>query len=83
MKLKDIPKDADLVGLKIKIPKKIQTKFGLPKKEMFIYSGWCKGLWLKATMEDGRIYPMTFETYKDLEEFEVICSPSKLLQMGS
>jgi len=78
-KLKSLDKDVDLVGLKIKVPKKLQLEHNLPKQEMIIYSGWNKGLWLKTKMEDGRIYPLTFKTFKDIGEFEV-CSQSKLLR---
>jgi len=75
-KLKNLDKDVDLVGLKIKVPKKLQLEHSLPKKEMFIYSGWNKGLWLKEKMDNERIFPLTFNTFKDIGEFEV-CSQSK------
>jgi len=70
MKLKELDKNQQLVGLKIKIPKAMQLEQGL-KKEMFIYSGWNRGLWLKKEMTDERVYPFTFEKFKDIENYEV------------
>ena len=63
----------ELLGLKIKIPKKYQDSYSGIKKEMYLYSYWNKGVWLKTAMNKDRIYPLTFETdYKELLEFEVI-----------
>ena len=43
------------------------------KKEMYLYSYWNKGVWLKTDMKKDRIYPLTFDTdYKELLEFEAI-----------
>ena len=61
----------ELLGLKIKIPKKYQD-IGI-KKEMYLYSYWNKGVWLKTDMKNDRIYPLTFETdCKELLEFEIV-----------
>ena len=43
------------------------------KKEMYLYSWWFKGVWLKNKMNEDRIYPLTFDTdNKELLEFEAI-----------
>jgi hypothetical protein len=63
----------ELLGLKIKIPKKYQDSYMGIKKEMYLYSYWNKGVWLKTNMKKDRIYPLTFETdNKELLEFEAI-----------
>jgi hypothetical protein len=69
MKIKDLPKDKQLQGIKIKIPKD-KILEGM-KKEMYIYSGWNKGLWLKKKMTDSQIYPFFFDSFKDLGNLEV------------
>ena len=67
-KLKDI--DGNIVGYKIIIPD--YKKRSLPKKKMYIKSGWNKGLWLKTdNKENGRVYPCFFESFEDMENLEV------------
>ena len=70
-RLKDLPKDKQLVGLKIKIPKDKRTLTDYSDK-MYIYSGWNKGLWLKKKMEDQRIFPYFFESFDDIKDLEII-----------
>ena len=65
MKLKDVK--GALRGTKIRI----SDKKDLPSNEMFIYSAWNKGLWLKKNLKDERIYPYFFEDFKEIEDFEV------------
>ena len=71
MKLKDLPKDKQLIGLRIKILKKLQKEHGLPGSIMYIRSGWIKGLWLTIEPDSSRIYPFTFESFKDIENLQV------------
>ena len=73
MKIKELSKDENLVGLTIKLPKALRVKEGIPKGKMIIKSGWNKGLWL-STGKSDRIYPLFFDTFKDIEELEVIKS---------
>jgi len=72
---KNLVKDqkGELLGLKVKIPKKYIDNYIGIKKEMYLYSWWDKGVWLKNNMKEQRIYPLTFDTDKsELLEFEII-----------
>lgn len=71
-KLKDLPKNVDIVGMVIKVPKRLQVMNSLPKQKMYIKSGWIKGLWLTATPEAERIYPLCFDSFNDIKDLEVI-----------
>lgn len=66
MKIKDLPGTMGLLGVKIKIPKKYEDDYSDIKGNMYIYSHWSKGVWLKKKMDESRIYPLTFN--KDLRE---------------
>ena len=62
----------ELLGLKVKIPKKYQDSYSGITKEMYLYSWWNKGVWLKKNMKEERVDPLTFDTdNKELLEFEV------------
>lgn len=72
MKVKDLPEGASLVGVKVKIPKKYEDSYMGIKGSMYLYSWWQKGVWLKKSMEDGRIYPLTLnESTKEVLDFEI------------
>jgi hypothetical protein len=71
MRLKDLPKDRNIVGIIIKIPKKLQIIHSLPQEEMYIKSGWIKGLWLTTGQDSQRIYPLTYNKFKDIENLIV------------
>ena len=71
MKVKELK--GDLVGVKIKIPKKYQDRYMKIKKEMYLFSWWGKGVWLKNSMKENQVYPLVFNTNnKELLEFTVI-----------
>lgn len=72
MKIKDLPKNTELGGMKIKIPKKYEDTYQGIKGEMFIFSSWQKGVWLKKKMDADRIYPMQLDKLKDLLEFTIV-----------
>lgn len=40
MKVKDLPEDSGLVGIKVKIPKNLQDSYSGVKSEMYIFSWW-------------------------------------------
>ncbi|MEK6879105.1 MAG: hypothetical protein AABY22_05825 [Nanoarchaeota archaeon] len=65
MKVKDIK--TDLVGVKIRIPKKFEDTYQGIKGDMFLYSIWNAGVWLKKSMKEDRIYPFCIEPRKVLE----------------
>ena len=72
-KIKDLANDVSLLGIKVKIPKKYLDGYMGIKKEMRIFSQWNKGVWLKNDMNEGHMYPLTFDTdLKELLDFEIV-----------
>ena len=71
MKLKNLPKNKSLIGTKIIIPPKLRKEQNIPKRVMYIKSGWNRGLWL-STGKGSRVYPLTFDSFKEIENLEVI-----------
>ena len=72
MKIKDFPKNKELLGVRIKIPKKYSDSYIGIKDKMYIFSSWQKGVWLKKKMSENRIYPLQLDKLTDLLEFEVV-----------
>ena len=70
MKVKDL-KDVELVGIKVKIPKKFEDLYQGIKGEMYVVSYWQAGLWFKKEMGSDRIYPLCMEP-KELLNFTVV-----------
>jgi len=74
MKIKDLPQDVNLRGVKFIIPK------GHPECPMikgYWYSQWGyengkAGVWVKKSMEEDRVYPLFLDSLKQALEFEVI-----------
>jgi len=56
-KIKDLPKDFDLTGSKL--------------KGKYIVSGWCKGFWVKKKLSDIEVIPITFESYNEIKNWTV------------
>jgi len=81
MKLKDLPKDFQLVGLTLIIPKyvrKVQPEL-LPK--MIIKSGWNKGFWCIKKEGDSRMYPVLFKDFDEVKEWRVGLNEMQTLQL--
>jgi len=57
IKVKDL-KNEDLVGVKVRIPKKFENTYMGITGSMYIYSYWNAGIWFKKSMGDTRIYPL-------------------------
>lgn len=70
MKVKDL-KISNLAGIKVKIPKQFEDKYVNVFGEMYLYSFWNAGIWLKRKMSDERIYPLVIEL-KEVLNFTVI-----------
>jgi hypothetical protein len=70
MKIKQL-KNQDLVGIKVKIPKKFQDDYQGIKGQMFIFSWWAQGVWFKKSLTASRIYPLSMNP-KELLNFEVV-----------
>jgi hypothetical protein len=70
MKVKDL-KDVELVGIKVKIPKKFEDLYQGIKGEMYVCSYWQAGVWFKKSMKESKIYPLCMEP-KELLNFTVV-----------
>jgi hypothetical protein len=70
MKVRDL-KDVDLVGIKVKIPKKFEDTYQQIKGEMYICSYWQAGVWFKKSMKSDRIYPLSMNP-AELLNFTVV-----------
>lgn len=62
MFIKDLPKDQQLIGLKIKLPDCSVVK---------LVSYWAKGIWVKKD-NSNQVYPIQLNDIKDLLNMEVI-----------
>jgi hypothetical protein len=69
---KELPKDVNICGLILYVPKKWQLDQGIPHERMYVFSGWFRGLWLKADPCQDRIYPLTVESFKDIDNWKVL-----------
>jgi len=77
-KIKDLPKDANLQKIKVKLPKAIYGASSLPKygiKNIPVYlQGWVMGdFFVKTDLKSQRIYPMFWTAVPDnINEWEVV-----------
>ena len=81
MKIKDIHKDTLLQGTKVKIPKKFQDSYIGISKEMYLYSFWNKGIWLKKSMKDTKIFPLCINP-EEVLNFDVLGGKKWKLETG-
>ena len=71
MKWGMLPKGMTITGLILHIPKLWRLDQGIPHERMYVFSGWFRGLWLKTDPYVTRMYPLTVETWKDIENWKV------------
>jgi hypothetical protein len=64
MKIKDLPKDTDLRGVKFYDPKTKITGFW--------FSQWVKGIWWKLDMKSTQVFPLCLDDLTEALEFDVI-----------
>lgn len=57
MKIKDLPKDSNLRGVRFIYPK--------DGKKYYWFSQWQKGVWGKSKMEDERVFPLFCDDLKE------------------
>ena len=69
MKVRDLK--GDLLGTKVRIPKKFEDTYQEITGEMFIFSYWNAGVWFKKKMSEDRIYPLCMNP-KELLAFTVV-----------
>jgi len=79
VKIKDLPKDENLRGVKFKVPKDHPE---CPLKTAYWYSQWGyidgkAGIWCKENMEDEKVYPIFLDKLDEVLEFDVI-NPRRL-----
>ena len=71
IKIKNLDKNQELVGMKLILPKHTLLLDPQLKPKMFIKSGWNKGFWLVHKITDSRIFPVFFEDFKEVGEWKV------------
>lgn len=70
MKVKDLPGDRSLASVKVRIPDKLKPEAflsGLHIMEVYVYSQWAKGVWVKPDLQSSRIYPICIPLEQVLE----------------
>ena len=78
VKIKDLPKDTNLQGIKVKLPKHIYTSSSLPmygiKNKPGYLQGWVMGdFFVKTDLKSSQIYPMFWSFVpSDFQEWEVV-----------
>ena len=75
MKIKDLPEDERLRGVKVRIPHadRLQEYAGIQAgAEVYIESLWAKGVWVKKSQGDTRIYPVFVKDLQEVLEWEVV-----------
>ncbi len=69
MKLKDLPQDINLRGVKFHDPKTGTTGYWYSQ---WGYEGGKAGVWWKKDMESGSIFPLFLDDLKEALEFTVL-----------
>jgi hypothetical protein len=64
MKIKNLPEEASLGGIKFHDPKTKTTGYW--------YSQWHKGIWYKKDIKSSQIFPLFVDDLKEALEFDVI-----------
>jgi hypothetical protein len=64
MKIKDLPKNISLEGIRFIYP--------LDGKPYYWTSQWNKGVWGKTSLSDNQIYPLFVNELEDVLEWEVV-----------
>ncbi len=75
MLVKDLPANADLTTIKIRIPneyKKETLAVGLRKMDVYFASSWFSGVWVKTSPKLERIYPLSGIFSSTVLEWEVV-----------
>ena len=63
MKIKDLPKDSSLAGVKFKAPNGIIGIW---------CSQWQKGIWYKKDIHDTQVFPLLVDSLEEALEFDVL-----------
>lgn len=71
MKVKDLPPDTPVEGVLVKIPKDKEDTYGEISGNMYLYSSWHSGVWLKKNMDEDRIYPLCVDP-QEILDWEVV-----------
>jgi hypothetical protein len=72
MLVKDL--SGDLSQIKVKIPNKYKHEIstcGLKTNEVYLYSSWFSGIWVKDDLSSDRVYPLSIFPSEVLD-FEIV-----------
>lgn len=73
MKIKDLPEDIDLYGIKVRVPSEIECEIHEGYwKSQWGYSDGKAGVWLQKEIRDSRIYPVCIDNLLQCLEWEII-----------
>ncbi len=73
MKLKELPKETNLRGVRFKVPK---GHFECPLKYAYWWSQWGysdgkAGVWCKESLNDTKVYPIFLDKLSDAQDWEI------------
>ena len=68
-KIKDLPKNINLRGVKFHDPKTGTTGFWYSQWD---YKGGKAGIWYKTDMKSGQVFPLFLDKLEEALEFEVL-----------
>ncbi len=75
MKLKDLPENVPIASVKVKIPEELHKEAilsGLPVMEVYIYSNWMSGVWVKTDLKSSQIYPICGVRPSTILDWEIV-----------
>ena len=79
MKIKDLPENANLQTIKVKLSDALYNASSLPRykietKEVYLHGSFMGDFFVKIKLEDSQIYPMfrDYITWDELKELEIV-----------
>jgi len=70
MKLKELDSATNIQTIKVRIPIEFMPKTigtGLTSREVYIFSQWFSGIWVKTDLSSQRMYPLQINPSEVLE----------------
>ena len=74
MLVKDLPDDTELRTVQIRIPEDLHShahEVGLTKMEVYLWSAWMSGIWVKEDRFEDRVFPMQVRSF-EVRNWEVV-----------
>jgi hypothetical protein len=73
MKIKDLPKNATIGGVKVRVPPEIKAEIHEGYwKSQWGYENGKAGVWLTKKLGDARVYPICIDSLAEVLEWEII-----------